>query len=34
VIENAYGGPFTAAGDGETIRGSDIEHSIILEARR
>ncbi|HEY7140983.1 MAG TPA: glucose-1-phosphate thymidylyltransferase [Methylomirabilota bacterium] len=31
VIENAYVGPFTAVGDGVTIRGSEIEHSIILE---
>jgi len=32
VIENAYVGPFTAIGDGVTIRGSEIEHSIILES--
>jgi glucose-1-phosphate thymidylyltransferase len=31
LIENAYVGPFTAIGDGVTIRGSEIEHSIILE---
>ena len=31
VVENAYVGPFTALGDGVTIRGSEIEHSIILE---
>jgi glucose-1-phosphate thymidylyltransferase len=31
VIENAYVGPFTAVGDGVTIRGSEVEHSIILE---
>jgi glucose-1-phosphate thymidylyltransferase len=31
VIENAYVGPFTAIGDGVTIRGSEVEHSIILE---
>jgi glucose-1-phosphate thymidylyltransferase len=31
VIENAYVGPFTAVGDGVTIRGSEIEHSIVLE---
>ena len=31
MIENAYVGPFTAIGDGVTIRGSEIEHSIILE---
>jgi glucose-1-phosphate thymidylyltransferase len=31
VIENAYVGPFTAVGDGVNIRGSEIEHSIILE---
>ena len=31
TIENAYVGPFTAIGDGVTIRGSEIEHSIILE---
>ena len=31
VVENAYVGPFTAIGDGVTIRGSEVEHSIILE---
>ena len=31
VIENAYVGPFTALGDGVTLRGSEVEHSIILE---
>src|SRR5262245_34830646 len=31
VIESAYVGPFTAVGDGVTIRGSEIEHSIVLE---
>lgn len=31
VIENAYVGPFTAVGDGVSIRGSEVEHSIILE---
>ena len=31
VIENAYVGPFTAIGDGVRIRGSEVEHSIILE---
>ncbi len=31
VIEDAYVGPFTAVGDGVTIRGSEVEHSIILE---
>jgi glucose-1-phosphate thymidylyltransferase len=31
VIENAYVGPFTAVGDGVRIRGSEVEHSIILE---
>jgi glucose-1-phosphate thymidylyltransferase len=31
VIENAYVGPFTAIGDGVTIRASEVEHSIILE---
>jgi glucose-1-phosphate thymidylyltransferase len=32
VIENAYVGPFTAVGDGVCIRGSEVEHSIILES--
>jgi glucose-1-phosphate thymidylyltransferase len=31
VIENAYVGPFTAVGDAVRIRGSEVEHSIILE---
>jgi glucose-1-phosphate thymidylyltransferase len=31
VIENAYVGPFTAVGDGVTIRGSEVDYSIILE---
>ncbi|MBI4588402.1 MAG: glucose-1-phosphate thymidylyltransferase [Candidatus Rokubacteria bacterium] len=31
VIENAYIGPFTAIGDQVVIRGSEVEHSIILE---
>jgi glucose-1-phosphate thymidylyltransferase len=31
VIENAYVGPFTAVGDGVSIRGSEVEHSTILE---
>ncbi|HEX7778807.1 MAG TPA: glucose-1-phosphate thymidylyltransferase, partial [Vicinamibacterales bacterium] len=31
VIENAYIGPFTAIGDGVTVCGSEVEHSIILE---
>ena len=31
MIENAYIGPFTAVGDHATIRGSEVEHSIILE---
>jgi len=30
-IENAYIGPFTAVGDQVVIRGSEVEHSIILE---
>jgi glucose-1-phosphate thymidylyltransferase len=31
TIENAYIGPFTAVGDQAIIRGSEVEHSIILE---
>ncbi|MGH7263749.1 MAG: glucose-1-phosphate thymidylyltransferase [Candidatus Rokuibacteriota bacterium] len=31
VIENAYIGPFTAIGDGVVVRGSEVEHSILLE---
>lgn len=31
MIENAYVGPFTAVGDQVVIRGSEVEHSIILE---
>jgi len=31
VIENAYVGPFTSIGDGVTVRGSEVEHSILLE---
>jgi len=30
-IENAYVGPFTSIGDGVIVRGSEVEHSIILE---
>jgi glucose-1-phosphate thymidylyltransferase len=31
TIENAYIGPFTAVGDQVAVRGSEVEHSIILE---
>ncbi len=31
MIENAYIGPFTAVGDQVVVRGSEVEHSIILE---
>jgi glucose-1-phosphate thymidylyltransferase len=31
LVENAYVGPFTSIGDGVTVRGSEIEHSIVLE---
>jgi glucose-1-phosphate thymidylyltransferase len=31
VIENGYVGPFTSIGDGVVLRGSEVEHSIILE---
>jgi glucose-1-phosphate thymidylyltransferase len=31
LIESAYIGPFTAVGDQVVIRGSEVEHSIILE---
>jgi glucose-1-phosphate thymidylyltransferase len=31
VIENAYVGPFTSIGDGVVVRGSEVEHSIVLE---
>jgi len=31
LIENAYVGPFTAIGNGVVLRGSEVEHSIILE---
>jgi glucose-1-phosphate thymidylyltransferase len=31
MIEHAYIGPFTAVGDQVVIRGSEVEHSIILE---
>jgi glucose-1-phosphate thymidylyltransferase len=31
IIENSYVGPFTAIGDQVVIRGSEVEHSIILE---
>ena len=31
VIENAYIGPFTSIGDGVVVRGSEVEHSILLE---
>ena len=30
-IENGYVGPFTSIGDGVVLRGSEVEHSIILE---
>jgi glucose-1-phosphate thymidylyltransferase len=30
-IESAYIGPFTSIGDGVVIRGSEVEHSIVLE---
>ena len=30
-IEDAYIGPFTSIGDGVTVRGSEVEHSILLE---
>jgi glucose-1-phosphate thymidylyltransferase len=30
-IEEAYVGPYTSVGDGATIRGSEVENSIILE---
>jgi len=31
MVENSYVGPFTAIGDLVVIRGSEVEHSIILE---
>src|SRR6266446_6926319 len=31
VIEAAYIGPFTSIGDGVVVRGSEVEHSIVLE---
>jgi glucose-1-phosphate thymidylyltransferase len=31
VIESAYIGPFTSVGDGVVVRGSEVEHSIVLE---
>jgi glucose-1-phosphate thymidylyltransferase len=31
IIENAYVGPFTSIGDQAMIRGSEVEHSIVLE---
>lgn len=31
VIENAYIGPFTSIGDRAVVRGSEVEHSILLE---
>jgi glucose-1-phosphate thymidylyltransferase len=31
LVENAYVGPFTAIGDSVRIRGSEVEHTIILE---
>src|SRR5215468_4389765 len=31
LVENAYIGPFTAVGDGVAVRGSEVEHSILLE---
>jgi len=31
VIENAYVGPFTSIGDRVVLRGSEVEHSILLE---
>ena len=30
-VEDAYVGPFTSIGDGVTVRGSEVEHSIVLE---
>jgi glucose-1-phosphate thymidylyltransferase len=34
LIENAYIGPFTSIGDGVMVRGSEVEHSILLEGAR
>jgi glucose-1-phosphate thymidylyltransferase len=34
LIENAYIGPFTSIGDGVIVRGSEVEHSILLEGAR
>ncbi|MDP2700731.1 MAG: sugar phosphate nucleotidyltransferase, partial [Candidatus Rokubacteria bacterium] len=31
VIDSAYIGPFTSIGDGVVVRGSEVEHSIVLE---
>jgi len=31
TIEHAYIGPFTSIGDHAVIRGSEVEHSIVLE---
>jgi glucose-1-phosphate thymidylyltransferase len=31
TIEDAYVGPFTSIGDGVVVRGSEVEHSILLE---
>jgi glucose-1-phosphate thymidylyltransferase len=33
-IEDAYIGPFTSIGDGVVVRGSEVEHSILLEGAR
>ena len=33
-IENAFIGPYTSIGDGVTVRGSEIEHSILLANSR
>ncbi len=34
VIENAYVGPFTSVGADVVVRGSEVEHSILLEGCR
>jgi glucose-1-phosphate thymidylyltransferase len=31
LVENAYIGPFTSIGDEVVVRGSEVEHSILLE---
>jgi glucose-1-phosphate thymidylyltransferase len=31
LIENSYVGPFTSIGDAVVLRGSEVEHSILLE---